>query len=256
MAVIIKKMSEKFSAELKLIGTGVMLVIALLAFLNINGTLGWFASSDEVSANDMSVKISSSPGVVKSVDYFEIADVSFVNGHNVYSFSADPAEGELTLPTYSVLNAKRQVLVKITLNEGVDSVSLEAITDATEFINDENVSVTGNSLSSVVLLRMVTSDQIVMNDEVISISEDQTQEYHFTTVEQNGNVLTPTFSPDPIDLGTVTTPAIFIIIDYYDAAAQLATEIINHNMSSLDHDELIANNMEVGFVCDFKINVK
>ena len=64
MAVIIKKMSEKFSAELKLIGTGVMLVIALLAFLNINGTLGWFGSNDQVSADGMSVDAKSTPNLV------------------------------------------------------------------------------------------------------------------------------------------------------------------------------------------------
>jgi hypothetical protein len=85
MAVIIKKMSEKFSAELKLIGTGVMLVIALLAFLNINGTLGWFGSNDQVSADGMSVDAKSTPNLVIGKSPEELSrdtlqfEVSFVS---------------------------------------------------------------------------------------------------------------------------------------------------------------------------------
>lgn len=48
---------EHFSAEIKLISTALVLVFAFIAFFNINGSLGWFASSDEVSANGLNVSV-------------------------------------------------------------------------------------------------------------------------------------------------------------------------------------------------------
>lgn len=254
--IIKKKISElkRHSVSLSLISLA--LIIAIIGMFSINGSLGWYASNDNVDANNMGVSISNAGGVVKAVEYYSVKDVTYTDGNNVYKFNAQKIDGEVKLPTYSVLESKRQVLMKIVLNDGVSSASLKAITQATEFITSENAKESGNSLSTVVMLRMVTSDQITMDENTITITESQTQAYTFTHVLREGNNLTATFSNDPINLGTVTTPAIFIIIDYYDMAAWMATEVINNNLQTPSDGQMDLNNMEVGFTCDFTITVE
>ena len=253
--IIKKKISElkRHSVSLSLISLA--LIIAISGMFAINGSLGWYASNDNVDANNMGVSIASAGGVVKAVEYYSVKDVTYTEGNNVYKFNAQKIEGKVKLPTYSVLESRRQVLMKIVLNDGVSSASLQATTQATEFITEENAKDSGNSLSTVVMLRMVISDQITMDENTITITEKETQEYTFTDVLREGNTLTATFSDEPIDLGTVTTPAIFIIIDYYDMAAWMATDIIQNKFQTAGGDMDLSNS-EVSFTCDFTITVK
>ena len=50
-------LKERFSAEIRLLSTALILIFAFLAFFNITGTLGWFSSNDEVSASGMNVSV-------------------------------------------------------------------------------------------------------------------------------------------------------------------------------------------------------
>lgn len=127
MAVIIKKMSEKFSAELKLIGTGVMLVIALLAFLNINGTLGWFGSNDQVSADGMSVDAKSTPNLVI--------------GKSPEELSRDALQFEVSFESQDVKD-----MVAVTRDESCDDTYLKHLTN--HYAVDD---VTGNAKDGMAL---------------------------------------------------------------------------------------------------------
>lgn len=84
---------KRFSAEIKLVSTGTLLVIVFLAFFNINGTLGWFGSNNEVTANGMNVSVKDLKDFKITLNSFAVSDIQ----GSAYTASTDISHA---LPTY------------------------------------------------------------------------------------------------------------------------------------------------------------
>ena len=57
-------MNKKSKLESQVILTGIVLVFSIVALFAINGTMAWFASNDEVSANGMAVDVQTTPNLI------------------------------------------------------------------------------------------------------------------------------------------------------------------------------------------------
>ena len=119
---------ERFSAEIRLISTALILIFAFLAFFNINGTLGWFSSNDEVSASGMNVSIRDIKDFTVELKSYSVDSVSGAD----YSVSDNESYVLPTLdPSGIVYNQyERALVVMITitaLNDANASLSLKTI---------------------------------------------------------------------------------------------------------------------------------
>ena len=77
-------MDNKFLAEIRLLSTALVLVITLLVFFGINGSLGWFSSNDQVTADGMNVSVRDIKDFTVSIKSYAVDGISRSN----YSFSS------------------------------------------------------------------------------------------------------------------------------------------------------------------------
>lgn len=243
-----------------LIGLVLVLSIFALGVLGNEG-LGWFASNDKVTADDMSITVNGEFDIVKSVEYFAIESVSLDGVINIYTFKDQLAEGApKSLGQFSTLVAERQILIKITLNDNVGAVRVTAESAVSEYIADETptVSKTGNSLSSVVEFYSISGKYVTCDEESVEyvVSSDHFHEgsaSRFSTVTVGENGVSTSFdqiiSLYATEDGT-DEDVIYIVVDYYEDAAEHVIDIANELIDFGEDLEKI-----ITFAPDFKITV-
>ncbi len=122
-------MNREFNkSKLAIMSISAALAVSIFALFSLNGSVAWFAGNTDVEANGLNIKVSSPESSVESVEYFKIektallplADGADPNtaDRNEYSFSTISDEDSSTLGTYSIINDKMQVLMKITFKDG------------------------------------------------------------------------------------------------------------------------------------------
>lgn len=111
--------SKKYSAELRLISTGTLLIIVFLAFFNINGTLGWFSSNNEVSSTGMNVSVKNLSDFTVSLSSYAVPHIEGLN----YEVSTETSNILPTLdPSGIVYNPNEKALVvMITIESSTDT---------------------------------------------------------------------------------------------------------------------------------------
>lgn len=248
-----------------------MMLIGLVLTLSIfamgvlgNEGLGWFASNDKVTANDMSISVDGDFGIVKNVEYFSISSVSIEGVNNIYTFKDQLSkDGPKSLGQFSTLVAERQILIKITLHDGVERVRVGASSSASEYIADSTPSITrdDNSLSSIVELYSVSGELVSSTDNgyVISSGNFQGGPSRFASVTLDGAEATVDFRQDIPVYETengLDENAVYIIVDYYELAAEHVMEVAagliadrEITFDENDEDQIIT------FAPDFKITV-
>ena len=250
-----------------------MMLIGLVLTLSIfamgvlgNEGLGWFASNDRVTANDMGITVNGESDIVKSVEYFKIESISLdsTSKYNIYTFKDDVTNNaeERKLDTFSTLVAERQLLIKITLQDGVGAVRVTAASSATEYIADAtpDISIENNSLSSVVEFYSISGAEVSISGDsyVISSQNFQGTPSRFSEITPNGNTVTTSFTqyiPVYETEGNADEDVIYIIVDYYEDAAEhvmdTASMLVTNGMLDFGEDE----NKIIGFIPDFTISV-
>ena len=136
-----KTTSNIYSAEVKLISMGVVVLIVFLAFMNISGTLGWFSSNDTVTAGSMQVSI-------RDIKDFSVQltsySISAISGDN-YTISDNESYVLPTLdPSGIVYNQyERALAVMITITAKTDtsaSLSMKTIHNQVSFAQENFIS--------------------------------------------------------------------------------------------------------------------
>lgn len=115
-------MKKYLEARIELIIISLVLIVSIFAFSLLNGSTAWFASNEEVSSNNLSLTISSTPNLIISDNIKDIREgkVKFnvgldggISRENMIAVTRDPAK-----------NANDPHLVYITNHYYVDSLGL------------------------------------------------------------------------------------------------------------------------------------
>ena len=248
-----------------LVGIVLVLSVIALGFLGNEG-LGWFASNDKVTANEMGISVNGEFDIVGSVEFFAIESISLdsTTKDNIYTFKNKLSESDpKNLGQFSTLVAERQLLIKISLSDDVSSVRVTAASSASEFIADEtpNISKANNSLSSVVEFYSISGGSVTTSNDgsyVISSESFQGEASRFSTVDINGSQVTTSFTPDISLYETesgVEDDVIYIIVDYYEEAAEY---VMDTSSMLMTNGELVFDDTEdmiITFASDFTITV-
>ena len=136
-----KTKSNIYSAEVKLISMGVVVLIVFLAFMNISGTLGWFSSNDTVTAGSMQVSI-------RDIKDFSVQltsySISAISGDN-YTISDNESYVLPTLDPSGIVYSQyeRALAVIITITAKTDtsaSLSMKTIHNQVSFAQKNFIS--------------------------------------------------------------------------------------------------------------------
>jgi hypothetical protein len=247
-----------------LVGVVLVLSIFALGFLGNEG-LGWFASNDKVTANDMGISVNGEFDIVESVEYFAIESITLDSEtkDNIYTFKNKLSDGDhKNLGEFSTLVAERQILIKINLNDDVGAVRVTATSSATEYIADEtpDISKENNSLSSVVEFYSIAGSSVDTSggSYVISSESFQGEASRFSSVDVNGSQVTTSVTPYISVYETAEgadDDVIYIIVDYYEDAAE---HVMDTSSMLMTNGELVFDDNEdmiITFASDFTISV-
>lgn len=249
-------------ASVMLIGLVLALSIFALGVLGNEG-LGWFASNDKVTANGMGISVDGEFDVVKSVEYYAISSISLDEANNIYTFKDRlPDDGVKSLGQFSTLVAERQLLIKIILNDNVKGVEISAESSASGYIGSDpsQIKKENNSLSSVVELYSVSGSLVSSTDNgyVISSENFQGEPSRFSDVSVDDGNATTDFRAHVQVYQTesgVDDDVVYIIVDYYEAAAEHVMDIasmleMSGQLSFSDNEDKV-----ITFTPDFTITV-
>lgn len=251
-------MTKILSMKLSIILVSLVLVLSIIALMLLNGSTAWFAENKNVDAGGMAVMVNSD-GIVDRVDFYPISSISFSGSNNIYTFSSTPIEDPANreIGAFSPIVAERQILVKITLKEGVAAASVRAVAESQDYIaNTNEISKEGNPLSSVVEFYAI-SDIVEENNSYVISSEDIVNvPSRFVTIsEQNGETVCE-FTSEISIYATAqgdTDNTIFVLVDYYEDAVDRVIDCVNRLIAQGASDAVMGEN--IGFVCDFKLHV-
>lgn len=256
-------MKTGFSSKIGITLTSIFLILSLVAFSFLNGSTAWFAENKSVSANDMGVEVKDLQRLIKSVDYYPISSITLSGSDNIYTFSSDPIpEGTAkTLGTFSTLIAERQLLVKITLHDGVTGAHVGAVTETDGYIADSinsKISKEGNPLSSVVEFYSVTDVAQSSEGYVISSGDIADSVKRFVTLSEYEGEIISSFDTEISLYSTAENDhdhVVFIMIDYYEQSVEYVMDTVNRLIMEGEGktDAVLGENIE--FVCDFKFFV-
>ncbi len=126
-------MNEHTRKKLKLISS---LTLALLSlFSAVTLTFSWFSHNRDVGGNDMGITIGSeTKGIYLDHAFYRIDTTDTSDG---YLFS-EVDKSTASLGTYDVLVQSYQLLLKIYVDDTVDTLTISAITETTYFLGNPN----------------------------------------------------------------------------------------------------------------------
>lgn len=251
-------MRDCLNSKITIVLTALALILAIMAFAFTNGSTAWFAESKNVDAGGMAVMVNSD-GIVDRVDFYPISSISFSGSNHEYTFSSTPIEDPANrkIGAFSPIVAERQILVKITLKEGVAAASVRAVAESQDYIaNTNEISKEGNPLSSVVEFYAI-SDIVEENNSYVISSEDILNvPSRFVTISEQNRETVCEFASEIFIYTTAqgdTDNTIFVLVDYYEDAVDRVIDCVNRLIAEGESDAVMGEN--IGFVCDFKLHV-
>ncbi len=262
-------------AQVTAILTAISLLVSMLALFTMNGSVAWYARITEAGADGMGVLLNDEHDFIERVEYFKVKSVTYegVNA-NTYVFENTPsAEAVTALGQYVPIDPNRQVLMKLTLkadaNLPIGGIGIEARSELAAF--PSAVTATGNSLSSIVQFCVVaanetytkadstTANKVSVTSSEISIYADsldtKNRPFSSVTYDDASRAYQTAFSSSVsltdtnITFGAGETREIYVIIDYYDAAAEYLSELAQTQSTPVTGDE---NNL-IYFDYDFSL---
>ena len=136
-------MKKKFSAAFGMFSTAVVLLISIFAMILQGGSLAWFASSETVTANGITLAVET-PGVSAVLHSYPITKIDYEN--NVYHIDISKEMYELPMEdkngiSYSEYKKALAIIIDITANEPKNiNVSLYADTTGVVYTADNFIS--------------------------------------------------------------------------------------------------------------------
>ncbi|MGN0818716.1 MAG: hypothetical protein ACI4L9_07080 [Candidatus Coproplasma sp.] len=254
--------SRKVISIIKLVFVSVvaaMVAVAAVVCFAPNGYFAWFAKNQNVSANGMNVSVESQTKVIDGVSYY-IYDRYEDESKNYVFASNESTEFE----SYDILNNNiYQSAIKVSINSGVESVTVTAKTTAEYYLGDGDTKdhvlgadVNGNSLSSIIAFEVYSSDgkEISASDTSLTLTLPENVNKYAFVDENNNNVWTKEITLDNFtfdDPENSDGNAIYLIIKYNSTAIE---EISTKHMGT----EYVENLEEgkIPFInCDFNLYI-
>lgn len=121
-------MKETTRLKLKIVSSFLMCVLSLFSIVSL--TLSWFAFNDKASGDNMAV-VGSANDLVENCEYYRVKKAA-----GGYGMQKLPTNETPSLNVYDVLSGEYQLVVKITLKEGVGAVKLGGNTTTDYFLGD------------------------------------------------------------------------------------------------------------------------
>ncbi len=284
---------ELNKSKFTVIFVSVALIVSVFVFFMIDGSVAWFAGNHEVSADNMSVKVAAPESIVEGdIEYFDIAATTLVTlpegaspdaDQNRYKFLIDDANTAVRpLKTYSIINDKMQILIKITFKSyiNIESVGVYALSTYTGDIIP--TSADGNVIDPIIKLSVFSGNQVKLYEEadgsryyVIDgytekgngsfsklVGEGNDRSVEFTsgediTIAQGVDISVAdsssiTDSESGTLISTLTEKTLFIILDYERDVAQYVKESIEYENAGLFGDDNILNYTQYNFTIEIK----
>ncbi len=278
-------MSKEFNrTKVTVIITAFALVAGLLTLFTLNGSLAWFAANKKAAANGISISAAGPEECVKQVEFFAIEE-TLINedltgseaasvDKNRYKFLIRESNLEsIALGTYSIINNKMQVLIKVTFTDGfaADTVDIRAISSyAGDIIPNGSAP---SSMSTVISFSVIAGNLVEIEDNtasggkklyVVNGSDDCAAVKSFAEQATAGAL--PTFTDNitiaqNVDISAKageTEKAVYIILNYEQSVAQYIKETLE--LSGRDGDFTLdpeTNEKKLNFTdCDFKIEIE
>ncbi len=255
-----KLRKAKWSVALSML----FLLLSILGYFSLSGSLGWFAANKQVQGNGMQIAFSDENNKIDiaqikyyPIDHIELdTTVSDATKRNVYHFSttAIADEGERVLGTLSAIVAERQLLLELPVKEGVTSLSVAAKSDAQDYLLNTLgagvIPMTGNSISSIIQFQTV-SVLTTQDNRFVLHSKDLPTGTTFVDATQKDGAGKYSFTQQvglPQADFTKTGNKLYILLDYYELSAELVrdTASMNHLNAGGDISET-----PIQFICDF-----
>lgn len=203
---------EKISSRVTFIFTACVLILSLIAFASINGSLAWFSSNKEVLASGMQIKINDPLNISATLKMHGVTEIGQVEGVDTnYSFDHDSIKNNLPEhdPNGISYDEYLKALVlhfEITAIEDDSSVTMNI--EASGGVTTANDNFISNAVSF--------SKATVANDSSVAVKS--TEIYNFVTVSQNNAskkyTLSPITADSPIRITAGSTVSFYMIIEY------------------------------------------
>ncbi|MGN0814920.1 MAG: hypothetical protein ACI4MH_06790 [Candidatus Coproplasma sp.] len=169
----------------------IVVTVAAIMYLVQDNTYAWFAKNDQVSADGMNVEIKIDESVVNTVECFTYSGIDSSGSYTFVKIDNDTDDDtdNVTMEPYNSLNNNvYQIIIKINLTEGTDSVTVFANTSATVYLGstkeeDNKLKENGNSLSSVVAFEVYYSDSSDSSDSSEIVYNSSAETVTFTPPE-------------------------------------------------------------------------
>ncbi len=261
-----------FIAKLATVFSVFVLFLSIFGFVSLNNSAAWFSNNKEVNAGGISVKMEDPNKLVGTLYFYDIGTIILEeeqNGqetvsYNKYVFKQESAKKELGL--LSVIEPTRQLLIRLDLKEGVDSVVITGETSLTdypsEFTPAENPASTVvqfQVLTDVVMQELTEEEWNALSDAhkadgnkngyVIS-SQDLGTATHFATINEDKKTFAFESSIDIYETpDNASVNSVFILVDYYEPSTEYILNLANN--SKINGITVGVDN--IGFTSDFSL---
>ncbi len=251
-------MNKKLAkANAMIVLTAAALIFSIIALCSLNGSFAWFSNSRTVDANGMSIASSAPPQKDVVVEWYQVESVSFETEEDgsiteTYKFAENSVDAPM-LGTYTVIEPKRQVLMKLTGRNGEYINRIEINSSVSEYVMPDlsnSGAEASNSMSAVVQFRPVALKNSNDNEVVVDKNSSQPIRFASLTPVESG-VMTTEFTPKLEIVPPVASTEVYILIDYYEDSAKYIQEQFDAMAAS--NGEITKS--EVKFSCDFVFTV-
>ena len=203
---------EKISSRVTFAFTACVLILSLIAFASINGSLAWLASNKEVSASGMQIKIKNTVDIEASVKIHGVTDIEQVEGVDT-NYIFDPDSEKHDLPKHdpngiSYDRYHKALVLHFEITAGDEDVSVIVDIEASGGVTTANDNFISNAVS-------FTKATVASGT---SVAVKDTEVYSFVTVSGNNvskeYTLSPVSSVSPINITAGSTVSFYMIIEY------------------------------------------
>lgn len=203
---------EKISSRVTFIFTACVLILSLIAFASINGSLAWFSSNKEVSASGMQIKINDPLNISATLKMHGVTQIGQVGGVDTnYSFDHDSQKSDLPEHDPNGISYDeylKALVLHFEITAERDDVSVIMDIEASGGITTNNDNFISNAVSF--------SKATVANDSSVAVKD--TEVYSFVTVSGNNvskeYTLSPITADSPIRITAGSTVSFYLIIEY------------------------------------------
>ncbi len=236
-------MQKKIASSLSFVFTAFVLILSLIVFASINGSLAWLANNKQVSADGMSINIKNTVDFEASVNIHGVTNIDKVDGvDKKYTFDHDTHVTTLPLHDPNGISYDeylKALVLHFEITAGEEDVSVTVDIEASGGISTSNTNFISNAIKF--------TEATVEGDTPVVVKTNT--ESAFVTMENNNPTkeytLSVITSDAPIYVAAGSTVSFYFIIEYNEPFI----EYINNYMftNSISDTEVIYNN-DIKFV--------